>query len=151
MNQIQLIAWRVDSAWSLVLIVLTVVIHVYGLGLINQTVVSHVKKRAKGRRFTAGFLALVMGPTALLVTCLHAIEGAVWAGAYFILGALPDVKSAMLYSLNAMTSYGRESIDLPSRWQFMGGVESLNGWILFGLSTAFLYRMIQRAWPLVSD
>jgi len=27
----------------------------------------------------------------------------------------------------------------------------LNGWILFGLSTAFLYRVIQRAWPLVSE
>ena len=151
MNQIQLIAWRVDSAWSLVLIVLTVVIHVYGLGLINQTVVSHVKKRAKGRRFTAGFLALVMGPTALLVTCLHAFEAGGWAAAYFILGALPDVKSAMLYSVNAMTSYGHENINLVDRWRLMGALEALNGWILFGLSTAFLFRIIHRVWPLVSE
>jgi hypothetical protein len=50
-----------------------------------------------------------------------------------------------------MTSYGHESIDLPSRWQLMGGLEALNGWILFGLSTAFLFRIIQRASPLVSE
>jgi hypothetical protein len=28
----------------------------------------------------------------------------------------------------------------------MGALEALNGWILFGLSTAFLYAMIQEAW-----
>jgi hypothetical protein len=151
MNPIQPIAWRFDSAWSLVLVVLTVVIHVYGLGLINQSLVSLVKKKAERRHFTVGALALIMGPTVFLVTCLHAVESAAWAAAYVILGALPDFTSAMLYSLNAMTSYGHEGFDLQPRWQFMGGVESLNGWILFGLSTAFLYRMIQRAWPLVSE
>src|SRR6516225_9846079 len=98
MNQIQAISWRVDLPWSLMLIVLTVVIHVYGLVLINQMVVNLVTKRAQGRRFTAGHLALVMGPTALLVTCLHAMEGGAWAATYFILGALPDVTSAVLYS-----------------------------------------------------
>ena len=73
-----------------------------------------MKKRSQGQHFTAGSLALVMGPTALLVTCLHAIECAIWAAAYYLLGALPDFKSAMLYSLNAMTSYGHESVDLAS-------------------------------------
>jgi len=151
MNQIQPIAWHENWAWGLPLIVRTVASHVYGLGLINQTVASLVRKRSQGRRLTAGLLALVMGPTALLVTCLHAIGCAIWAAAYYLLGALPDFKSAMLYSLNAMTTYGHESFDLATRWQLMGGLESLNGWILFGLSTAFLYRVIQRAWPLVSE
>src|SRR5262249_19348448 len=151
MIEIEPIAWPVDFGWSLLLIVVTVVIHVFGLGLINQTIVGLVKKPAEGHRFTARAVALVMGPTVLLVTCLHAIEGAAWAAAYFILGAVSDGKSAMLYSLNAITSYGHESIGLPSRWQLMGGLESLNGWILFGLSTPFLFRVIQRAWPLVSE
>src|SRR5215831_13268417 len=150
MNPIEHMPWRVDWAWSLPLIVMTVVIHIYGLGLINQSVESLLKRPAP-RRFTVRFLALLMGPTALLVTCLHGVEGAVWASAYYVLGALPDRKSAMLYSLNAMTSYGHESSGLPSSWQLMGALEALNGWILFGLSTAFLFRIIQRAWPLRSD
>jgi hypothetical protein len=28
----------------------------------------------------------------------------------------------------------------------MGALEALNGWLLFGLSTAFLFGMIQRVW-----
>jgi len=34
----------------------------------------------------------------------ESIKGFIWTGAYFLLGALPEIKSAMLYSLIAMTS-----------------------------------------------
>jgi len=61
-------------------------------------------------------------------------------------GALPDIKSAILYSLNAMTSYGHANLYLASRWQMLGALEALSGWILFGLTTAFLFSAIQKAW-----
>jgi hypothetical protein len=32
-----------------------------------------------------------------------------------------------------------------------GALESLNGMLLFGLTTAFLFAMIQRVWPLKSS
>jgi hypothetical protein len=38
------------------------------------------------------------------------------AGAYRLLGALQDNKSGMLYSMNAMTSYGQESLHLTPHW-----------------------------------
>ena len=88
-----------------------------------------------------------MGPTALSATILHGIDGFIWAGAYHLVGALHDNKSAMLYSLNAMTSYGHENLKLGSQWQLMGALAALNGWILFGLTTAFLFTVMQRAWP----
>ncbi|WP_245632471.1 hypothetical protein [Edaphobacter aggregans] len=50
----------------------------------------------------------------------------------------------MLYSLNAITSYGHANLQLEDRWHLMGAMESLNGWLLFGLSTAFLFAMMQR-------
>jgi hypothetical protein len=28
----------------------------------------------------------------------------------------------------------------------MGSLEALNGWILFGLTTAFLFAIVQKAW-----
>ena len=87
-----------------------------------------------------------MGTTTLLATILHAIEAGVWAFSYRLVGALPDFKSAMLYSLNAITSYGHESLVLESRWQLMGAIEALNGSLLFGLTTAFLFGMIQKVW-----
>ena len=60
------------------------------------------------------------------------------------LNALPDNRTAMLYSLNALTSYGHANLQLDNRWHLMGAMEALNGWLLFGLSTAFLFAMIER-------
>jgi hypothetical protein len=42
-----------------------------------------------------------------------------------------------------MTTYGHEHFDLASHWQLMGALEALDGMILFGLTTAFLYGMIR--------
>jgi hypothetical protein len=141
------ILWSADWVWGLPLILLTVVIHVFGLGIINERVVRALSRSIDRRRMVPVF-ALVMGVAILLITALHAIEGAAWAGAYFFLGAVPDAKSAMLYSLNAMTTYGHESGVLEPHWQLMGALEALNGMLLFGLTTAFLFAMIQEVWPL---
>jgi hypothetical protein len=74
------------------------------------------------------------------------LRGSSWAAAYQLLGALPYRQSAMLYSMNAMTSYGHVNPYLAPRWQMMGALEALNGWILFGLTTAFLFAIVQKAW-----
>ena len=141
--------WTGDWAWSLPLIVLTVVIHVCGLALIGESVVDALSESGDRRRFMFKF-AMVMGVTSLLATILHGFEGAIWAAAYRFLGALPDARTAMLYSISAMTSYGHANLYLKDRGQLMGALEALNGMLLFGLTTAFLFAMIQRAWPLGS-
>jgi hypothetical protein len=43
-----------------------------------------------------------------------------------------------------MTSYGHANLYLEGRWQLMGAMEALNGWLLFGLTTAFLFGMIEK-------
>jgi hypothetical protein len=137
--------WGGDWAWSLPLIVTTVVIHVIGLGLLHERVVWAAARLVERRHFTLLF-AVAMGITVLLVTMLHAIEGFVWAGAYRLLGALPDIRSSVLFSLGAMTTYGGSDLDLQQHWRLMGALEALNGIILFGLTTAFLFAMIQEVW-----
>jgi hypothetical protein len=139
--------WRADWAWGVPLIIVTVVIHVLSLGLINQRgvrILGHMTER----RHPMLVFAEVMGTTTLLATILHALEAGIWAVFYRVLGALSDFKSAMLYSLNAITSYGHENLLLTSRWQLMGAIEALNGCLLFGLTTAFLFGMIQKVWLL---
>jgi hypothetical protein len=138
--------WGLDWAWGLPLIVLTVLIHAYGLGLIGKEVTPALSGAGRFRNLSAAAI-FAMGGTALSATILHGLEGIIWAGAYRYLGALPDSRSAMLYSLSAMTSYGHENLYLAPRWQMMGALEALNGWILFGLTTAFLFTVMQKAWP----
>ncbi len=126
---------------------LTVVIHVFGLGLINERVVKAWSDAGRRRHVTAVF-SVVMGGVVLLITLLHAAEGIIWALAYWLLGALPDTRSAVLYSIGAMTTYGSSGLDLKDHWRLMGALEALNGMLLFGLTTAFLFAMIERIWPL---
>jgi len=139
--------WLSDWMWSLPLIALTVVIHVCGLAVIGERVIAALSESVDPRRFIFKF-ARVMGVTSLLATILHGFESGIWAAAYRLLGALPDTRTAMLYSLSAITSYGHANLYLENRWQLMGALEALDGMLLFGLTTAFLFAMIQRVWPL---
>jgi hypothetical protein len=143
MNAVDAGGWAANRAWGLALIVLNVVIHVIGLALIYERVVHVLSGAMEHRRFIPRFV-VVIGIAALLATSLHGIEAADWATAYRLLGALPDYKSAMLYSLGAMTSYGHANLFLEEQWQLMGALEALNGMLLFGLTTAVLFAMIQK-------
>ncbi|SFK45684.1 hypothetical protein SAMN05444581_10875 [Methylocapsa palsarum] len=140
------LAWNSNWAWSAPLIVLTVILHVIGLGIINERAIQ-IEAAVKNRRHFLFFFGLVMGITTLFVTVLHGIEASIWAVAYRLLGALPDTRDAVLYSLGAMTTYGHAGIFLAPHWRLMGALEALNGMMLFGLTTAFMFAIIQRIWP----
>ena len=138
--------WNGSWAWGLPLIAVTVIIHVIGLGLVNVRVLWLLMLVQSRRHFVSAF-ALVMGVATLWATFLHAIEASIWAVGFQFLGAIPDSKTAMLYSLSAFTTYGHAALFLAPHWQLMGAIEALNGIILIGLTTAFLYGTIQRVWP----
>jgi hypothetical protein len=139
--------WSASWSWGLPLILLAVLFHVSGLWLFTVFAgrLEHLQNR-RGRSYS--LFVLVLGLAVLLVTILHAIEAVAWAGAYVALGALPGYPMAILYSLNAMTTYGHDTGDLEVHWRLMGALEALNGMLLFGLTTAFLFAVAQRVWPL---
>ena len=62
-------------------------------------------------------------------------------------GPVSDVSSSILYSLSAITSYGHSNIFLEERWRLLGAIEAMNGLILFGLTTAFLFAAIEEVRP----
>jgi hypothetical protein len=115
--------------------------------LIFRGVVNTMRMAVVRHRFVPMFIA-VIGRAALLATVLHGFEGALWVVAYRGLGALPDGRSAMLYSLSAMTSYGHANLYLKDQWQLMGALEALNGMLLFGLTTASLFAMVSEVWDI---
>jgi hypothetical protein len=139
-------AWSNNWAWGLPLIVLTVLAHAFGLILIRERVVLRLS-RALGARRSGVVLAAVVATAVLLLAFLHGIEAGAWAVAYVAVGGRPDFPSAMLYSLSAMTTFGHADIFLAEHWQLMGALEALNGMMLFGLTTAFLFAVLERHWP----
>src|SRR5258708_2340899 len=114
--------WGANWVWGCPLIVLTVILHVLCIGYISQKAILIYGDMVKHRNPTTTF-AVVVGTTALLATLLHGIEAAIWAVAYIFLGALSDSRSAMLYSLGAMTTYGHQSLFLEESWRLLGTIE----------------------------
>lgn len=137
--------WENSWLWGVPLVVATVVFHVLCLGLIDRGVTAVIERTGIGRPSLMRFV-LVMGTVAFVATVLHGIEATMWGIAFLVLGAVPTVPSAMLYSLNALTSFGHDSIVLLGHWQLLGAIEALNGIMLFGLTTAFLFATLQRVW-----
>jgi hypothetical protein len=137
--------WDADWIWGCPLIVVTVIIHVIGLASISQKAILIHNDRKRNR--PKAVFAVVIGATTLLATILHGIEAAIWAVAYCVIGSLPSFKVAMLYSLGALTTYGHQAVVLEDRWRLLGAIEALNGWLLFGLSTALLFWLIQEISP----
>jgi hypothetical protein len=129
--------WSADWMFGVLLVLLTVLINVLGLGLMGWRIVRFAKKIFERDHPSAVFLTVISAMT-LLATSLHALDAAIWAAAYRLLGTMPDYRSAMLYSLNAMTSYGHTNLELEDHWQLMGAMEALNGALLFGV--------IQKVW-----
>jgi hypothetical protein len=138
--------WRGDWVWGLPLIAATVVIHSFGLRRLELRLSRALSGNGKNQ-LPRWALSMILPGTAIYASMLHGLEGGIWAWAYVRLGALPDRRSAMLYSLNAMTTYGHANLNLELRWQLMGSLEALNGLILFGITTAFLFTVLQRVWP----
>jgi hypothetical protein len=51
----------------------------------------------------------------------------------------------MLYSIDSLTTRGTSGLVLQHHWLMMGAIESIDGLLLFGISTAFLFH-VMRAW-----
>jgi hypothetical protein len=140
--------WRTDWLWSIPLIIVTIVFHSYGLGLLSRGLRILMREDQK-KRLTHALSVFVVGGSSLCAIFLHGLEAWMWAVAYHLLGALGgDRKQAMLYSLSVMTTVGGTNLHLEPGWQLMWPLEALDGWILFGLTAAFLFAIIQKVWSL---
>ena len=144
----------VNWAWGLSLIALTIAIHTMGVVMMA---VAGLRIRARLETRNLGFwhailiVIGVVGTAGLLLAVLHGIEAAIWAAAYLWLGALNLPKDAILYSVDSMTTRGASGLMLEQHWRMMGALEAANGMLLFGISTAYIFAVMQVYWPMLSD
>jgi len=141
-------------AWGLSLIALTIAIHVTGVVMMAIGALRirlRVEMMNLGLRQVISIVIGSVGAVGLLLAVLYGIEAAIWAAAYVWLGALPSPNDAILYSLDSMTTRGASGLRLEPHWRIMGALESANGMLLFGISTAYIFAVLQQWWPVLSD
>jgi hypothetical protein len=138
--------------WGLILIVLTTAIHASGivlLALAGVRIRTHLKRRSLHLWQAIMILTLLIGAIGLALAILHGIEAALWAVAYLWLGALDSPAQAMLFSIDSMTTRGASGLVLHQHWQIMGALEAVAGMLMFGISTAYIFAVMQLYWPVL--
>jgi hypothetical protein len=86
----------------------------------------------------------------LLLAALHGAECGIWAAAYLWLGAIDLPQDALLFSVDSMTTRGASGLTLQRHWQMMGALEAVDGVLLFGVSTAYMFAVMQIYWSLLA-
>jgi Ion channel len=74
----------------------------------------------------------------------HLIEIALWATLFVICGEFSDFPTAYYHSAVNYTSLGYGDIIMSPRWRLLGPLETADGMLLFGVSTAMIFAVIQR-------
>ena len=92
-------------------------------------------------------------PALLLATALaavvfgHTVQVWLWAAAFMINGALPTLADAIYFSLVTYTTVGYVDVTVGPETRIFGAMAAVTGVLNFGLSTAFLVRLIAKRWP----
>lgn len=139
--------------WGLSLIALTMAIHTTGIAFLafateRIRVRLESLKRLSLRRAFAIVIGLI-GAVGLLLAALHGTEAALWAATYWWLGALNSPGDAMLYSVDSISTRGASGLVLERHWLLLGGLEAIDGMLLFGISTAYIFTVMQACWEVV--
>jgi len=144
---------RESWIWGLSLIALSIAIHATGvvlMALLGVRIRVQLEIRSLGLRYVIPIVIGMVGAVGLLLAVLHGIEAAIWAAAYLWLGALDSPIDAMLYSVDSMTTRGASGLMLQRHWRMMGALEAADGMLLFGISTAYIFSVMQVYWPILS-
>ncbi len=74
-------------------------------------------------------------------------EALIWALLYLhnpSITTLPDLATALYFSMATFTTVGYGDIVLTGEWRILGSFQAANGMIIFGWSTALIFYYIQR-------
>jgi hypothetical protein len=103
-------------AWGLSLIALTITIHAVGVALMAFVTLRIRARLESENRLGSGQVFAItiglIGSVGLLLAALHGIEAALWAAAYWWLGALNSAAQALLYSVDSISTRGASGLIL---------------------------------------
>src|SRR5262245_4236882 len=124
-------------AWCLM--ASSVLIHAYGVTATLRWLRRHEFRSWQLSRWARLFVAL-----AGVIILLHVAEITVWAVAYTLLRAMPDLQSGLYFSAVTYTTTGYGDLVLPDRWRLVGAVEALTGILMCGWSTGFFFAVLSK-------
>ena len=142
MTQTHQIAILLPLAASAPPLFCTIFVHALAL----SATVNFVRHEKRLGRVGAGSwinLAIVM-PVVLLAFVAHLIGIGFWATLFVCCGEFQEFGNAYYHSAVNYTTLGYGDLLLTPSWRLLGPLEAANGVLMFGVSTAMVYTVIQR-------
>jgi len=119
---------------------LCVVIHIIGMASLTVVLLRRRSSIEQRLRFVTSSVLLII--VFSVVILLHVLETTIWAGFYWWQRLFENFETALYFSFKTYTTIGYGDVLLPERWRLLSGVEGLSGVLLCGLSTAFLFAIV---------
>jgi carbon starvation protein CstA len=142
MIQTHRIAVLAPLAVGAVAVLCTIMIHALPL---SATVNFVRREQNRGRMGVSFWIDIAIVAFAILYALgAHLAEIALWAGFYVLCGEFADFATAFYHSAVNYTSLGYGDLIMSPSWKLLGPLETANGMLLFGVSTAMIFAVIQR-------
>lgn len=125
---------------ALAIVAICVAIHTVGMLILAQRAVRWFSSTDAHRGLTHNSAVLLVAFALILI--LHIFEASLWAGFYYARGLFENYETSLYFSLICYTTIGFGDVVLPQRWRLLGAIEGISGVLLCGLSTAFLFAIV---------
>ena len=138
----QEVAVLIPLILALLTTLVTIGVHAVALGATLQ----FIRREYQFRRAGAGFwtdVAIVAAVT-LLALIAHVVEIAIWAVLFVACGEFTGLAPAFYHSAMNYTSLGYGDVVMSRSWRLFGPLEAAVGLLMFGVSTAMIFAVIQR-------
>jgi hypothetical protein len=120
----------------------TIIIH----ALVLSAAVNFVRRERRLARAGVSFWIDVV--IVALVVCFalaaHLAEIAVWGLLFMVCGEFQDFGTAYYHSAVNYTTLGYGDLIMTPPWRVLGPLEAANGMLMFGVTTALVFTVIQR-------
>src|SRR5690242_17222627 len=120
------------------MVVITVLIHLFGLAVLMRVLRSHTRVF---RKLTIMPLTLLLAAT-IGIIAIHTVEIWLYAVLYLQLDAFSHFEQALYFSTVTYATIGYGDLVMPHQWRILGAIEGAAGIIMLGWSTAFLISLL---------
>jgi ion channel len=123
-------------------VVCTIVLHALAV-----SVTVHFVRHARTRGHTGTSVWSDLAIVALVVAfafVAHLLAIAVWAVVFLLCGEFPAFGTAYYHSAVNYTTLGYGDMIMTPSWHLLGPLEATNGALMFGVSTAIIFTVMQR-------
>lgn len=86
----------------------------------------------------------IVARATLLALTAHLSEMAAWALVFVRCGEFRDFAAAFYSSAENYSTLGYGDVVMSARWRLLGPLEAADGMLMFGVSTAMIFAVIQR-------